>query len=839
MELEPNHDPAFLTQDPDSDEETPSPDNDFYSNPANFFASSGRAVPKLPSAAEILDEVKKTGPEIFRNYKFLNTILERHESTIRKRWAKKTIKQRIGILSSAWLDMPASHRPDFAAFRQKGRQWQSQSNNNTGCYMWPYINQEDLSRTQPLLLLLNARGREVPSSFAAADLEAMRLGIVSDVIERPFLNNYTMILHGVTDSSEYGNLLAWDDHPDAFYWMHSQKQFAPADGIVVLQAQDRLMKFLVDCCQAILHDIQSDQLGSAAYSIQPEPPLKTEVESLGFESLAAMAATAPYRVPARFELEQVESLLAAKARAAEDHLWALREDPHYFHQHLVEGREHRQEMLKDTNGRPHPTLIPGQEALFWTRVVGNVLVEGYFELETFSELHQQSKMLVHLQRKHAAAISPMKDLPQEYLVALLRFRHFLNQAIKGPLAQLKQIVVVSPPMRKFYARLPQMDRTSSKIQIVSKGVKMTRIEEDLKHLLRTLWEDDHALFLFRLSNVVDELERLLEAEPAAKALISFHVAKTIGNLSILSQCLHQLEIYQPWAQNFDSAAVDLQSDLKKDYAEKCKPWALILAAFQDTNLGKTAKLGEPLPGRFTYPIDKRRTRENAETLRRAERNLDVFWAGVDRLLHAKLGKSQASAVQRLFSQTRILQRTPEWVEPSAGQKAVATVIAEQPLSPFYFGLSDNPSPKAATDRPESEPSKVKIKTRGAPGQSAEASENVEATHREDTATRPFFVVDNRALKVFRTLFFNPAVTSTPGELPWNHFVHAMASVGFGAQKLYGSVWHFSPVKSDYQGSIHFHEPHPSGKLSFVVARRYGRRLTRAYGWTGEEFGLRK
>ncbi|KAL6400035.1 hypothetical protein AUP68_15727 [Ilyonectria robusta] len=124
------------------------------------------------------------------------------------------------------------------------------------------------------------------------------------------------------------------------------------------------MEFLVNCCQAILYDIPNDQLGSDVYPIQLEPPLKTEVESLGFESLAAMAAAAPYRVPAKFELEKVESLLAAKIQAAEDHLWALREDPHYFYQHLVEGQEYRQEMIKDTDGRPHPTLVPGQEALF-------------------------------------------------------------------------------------------------------------------------------------------------------------------------------------------------------------------------------------------------------------------------------------------------------------------------------------------------------------------------------------------------------------------------------------------------------------------------------------------
>jgi hypothetical protein len=93
--------------------------------------------------------------------------------------------------------------------------------------------------------------------------------------------------------------------------------------------------------------------------------------------------------------------------------------------------------------------------------------------------------------------------------------------------------------------------------------------------------------------------------------------------------------------------------------------------------------------------------------------------------------------------------------------------------------------------------------------------------------------------VFRTLFFNPEATSTPGSVPWQDFLYVMASTGLQIEKLYGSVWQFSPTNLDIERSIHFHEPHPKGKIPFEVARRHGRRLTRAYGWHGGMFVLRE
>lgn len=65
----------------------------------------------------------------------------------------------------------------------------------------------------------------------------------------------------------------------------------------------------------------------------------------------------------------------------------------------------------------------------------------------------------------------------------------------------------------------------------------------------------------------------------------------------------------------------------------------------------------------------------------------------------------------------------------------------------------------------------------------------------------------------------------------------MSSTGFAPQKLYGSIWQFTPVNLDVERSIQFHEPHPEVKIRSTVIRRIDRRLTRAYGWHGDMFKL--
>jgi hypothetical protein len=70
-------------------------------------------------------------------------------------------------------------------------------------------------------------------------------------------------------------------------------------------------------------------------------------------------------------------------------------------------------------------------------------------------------------------------------------------------------------------------------------------------------------------------------------------------------------------------------------------------------------------------------------------------------------------------------------------------------------------------------------------------------------------------------------------------VRTFTKLGFSVEKLVGSAWQFKPhADSLYHHKIQFHQPHPDGEVDLRLARRYGRRLTRAYGWYGDLFKLK-
>lgn len=413
-----------------------------FNDPASFarlLQGSGLPIPTASSPTAVRREATERSANIFASYNTLKAIIERHEATIQRRWTKKTTKQRLIILSKAWgPKMAAMHRPDFDAFKKESAKQRARGTKFRDSFIWPFINQEDLSTPKALPLLLNARGRHPPCAFAAADGNVMHIGRVCQAVVPVFLNEFTMVLNGAKTPEEYGKLVSWDDHEDAFDWFQTRKQFIPGEGLMILEAQERLMAFLVECCKQLLHDIPEADLISAKFPVVSEPQRKSEIEMNGFDSLAVLTTEAPYRVPADIDLERIESLLAAKVSNAEDHLWALREDPSYLTETLQEIKDHRQEQCVGPKGEIHPVFTKPYTNMLWSRCISQMLSTGLYELEVFSELHRQAQNLRVLKVKHAAAITPDKDLPKDYLFALLKFRRSLTHTAKGPQGRLSQ-----------------------------------------------------------------------------------------------------------------------------------------------------------------------------------------------------------------------------------------------------------------------------------------------------------------------------------------------------------------------------------------------------------------
>ncbi|KAG0348767.1 hypothetical protein BG004_004234 [Podila humilis] len=189
----------------------------------------------------------------------------------------------------------------------------------------------------------------------------------------------------------------------------------------------------------------------------------------------------------------------------------------------------------------------------------------------------------------------------------------------------------------------------------------------------------------------------------------------------------------------------------------------------------------------------------------AEKKLGVFWGKLDQHFKKTINDLGNGIWTTLLSSKRTLQRTPEWVEPERKllTKEKNAMVTEDLLQNLQM------SSESTVEKDTKTMVKDRVKTRG-------------------TVNAP---------AVFSTLFYQPSPSAQPGEIPWNDFLHAMTSTGFGAEKLYGSVWHFTPSESlGVDRSIQFHEPHPSNKIPFNIARYIGRRLLRANG-KGEMFKL--
>ncbi|KAH7244121.1 uncharacterized protein BKA55DRAFT_76262 [Fusarium redolens] len=293
--------------------------------------------------------------------------------------------------------MPPTHRPFYDYWRQVETDATVKVKHNSSILL-PFINRESLGKPTPLLLLLNSRARHPPPFFLDTDSQyynrAQLAGMVVDSLPYPTAD-MQLILRGISSGDVYGTLrkmpqvnpgtwldLAIQDYDWPTSNLYGKKwpldQFRNLSGVVVLEIQERLMDFLVKCCYQSPHDIEPDNLFSDIYPIQPEPELPLGTQTQGLQtSLLEMTVEAPYRVPTRLDFANLEKLFAAKVAAAEDHAWAMREDPNYFVEQISDMHEHVQLI---GYRRKHTSK--------WGAAIAGVLTNAYTMVEIFTEAHR-------------------------------------------------------------------------------------------------------------------------------------------------------------------------------------------------------------------------------------------------------------------------------------------------------------------------------------------------------------------------------------------------------------------------------------------------------------------
>ncbi|KAK7718590.1 hypothetical protein SLS64_002547 [Diaporthe eres] len=814
---------------------------------------------------KVRSEIRQTAERIFDNWGSLKSIVQRHEATIQKRWTNKPMVKRRELILTTWPNMARGHRPDIVLenkpcslrqlkkerklFQQgKPTQQKTYEGSQREALLMPYINLHDLTKSEPLLLMINARARQPPHAFSRRDLQLSTQCVW--LTKWCSLQGYIMDFDGQPSGPEtYGDLREgkWEVTVSS---TGTDSRLAngtinPGDGLWILEIQDRIYKFLHETVIRILHDIPAGDLTGPKYSIQPEPPLPSaNSRADGIISLASTNLEAIYSSPGKMDLHRLQLLVTAKANEEEDKLWALREDPGRFSEGLEDFNAHQPEYVADLLGAQHPaTTIDGYRKQFGTHVTSfedmssfMFLRSTFRSVEFWVGLERDITDLVELQKQHfgSKVIKSGDPLPEPFAMALGKFQSTLCRCVDQRLFNLRRAAYSSPPLRPYVRRAsPEtIDRFNSCL-----GKRPPRHKREFMNFLFQLFHQDSLISKGHISGVqslMEQYDMFINTVPDAEEAVSSYVAQEISTLALLSECLRQIHLFELWAatahkeKETPHEQAILMTHHNEEEGEEFPPPEFRVSARVWSMATSVAK--------SPYPAHKKRTAMNVDAMQKAEASLDQMWD----VMLAEMEQHNAlkpHCKEVLFFQGRQLLRTADWVEPVTSTKKKPLQIAPPEVLVQSFGglnIDDNKVENFPIE-------KTKIKTRGTPGPQAYASKQAQETEQEDQGPARIIQVDRRALKVFRTLFHTPSSTSKPGEVPWIDFMHAMRSAGFEMEKLYGSVWQFKPQDENDGGSgagtrsILFHEPHPHSKIPFWDARRHGRRLGRTYGWSGETF----
>lgn len=388
-------------------------------------------------------------------------------------------------------------------------------------------------------------------------------------------------------------------------------------------------------------------------------------------------------------------------------------------------------------------------------------------------------------------------------------------------------MVASPPLRKHFVRDP-LD-SSNPNRIIVKGRSDPYTDQDhFLWLMGRLTIDDQ-LFLCGLENILDELERLIRSDSSSRERLSSSLAHVLSNLSLLAELKRQIGLLRPGPPMMEALSL---AEQQAEFTKKSQLVSKVFGIFGEQKDMKLSAIGTP-PSKFNYPSHKRRTAAVTRELQEAESNLDAFWKAVDSQVFRKAGKSLHDLLKGVLEE-RKLQRTPDWREPDRDRVNKDQESNIEHLA-YQLSAADLQQRTETTVGPDTVlAARAKEKTRGIPNESKE--ETYARLPEAPTLEQPSrFAVSKRGFKVFSTLFYTPSHEEPPGEIPWAEFLSAMASIGFSVKSLDGSAWIFAPTTDLFRRCIIFHEPHPYNKIPYRTARRYGRRLERTYGWTGDSF----
>jgi hypothetical protein len=352
-------------------------------------------------------------------------------------------------------------------------------------------------------------------------------------------------------ADKYGELIACKDMSAVLESVKTGRAVHVDHGVQILVIQEGIYEFLSECLNLILgKDFMENP--TRRFVAQPEPPCLTTNDG-SFMSLNFISRDAPYRLPSMLDIPRLQVLVSAQLSQAVDHAVMLREDPSYFVEISERYMSHRPELLLDADGRPNPNA--GDYPMY-NKAQRQMAADAHCAVFYWHEIHERMTKLRQLSRKYAHEVMPEKDLPSEYFETLVKTRSFIETISLDLISIITTEYRASPPLREYHYR-----KTTTEYTYYVESwphVKKDKILHSVLILLVKL-EDKGLRDLFNLHCILDELERIMQDEPRAKSLITPHLASSLSQLSVMSECLNHIHQFQPWAYSIENAVEEGRS----------------------------------------------------------------------------------------------------------------------------------------------------------------------------------------------------------------------------------------------------------------------------------------
>ncbi|KAI2629626.1 hypothetical protein GGR54DRAFT_585868 [Hypoxylon sp. NC1633] len=784
-------------------EKSPFTSPHMQARPFIWLSDRPTAVDKILSPDEVRERAQKMAQYIFDCWETLQLIITYHEEAIQKRWVQKSKAKRKAILLQAWPEMPLSHTPDVEVWNANLHSDTPTEELNNAAFKWPWMNLEELCKTEPLLLMLKFRGRNSPANFTRFDRTRTQFGQRIQLIQLlTTAKEHTMILKDAKTPEEYWQLYAATEEKDVPEVDGNYDVFPVHEGLLILEIQERIYELVVRCAINILHDIPSSVLVGENMSPKPEPPMpSSSLSPEGIELLAVATFERRYKGVEILDLDAMESLVRAKLANAEDHLWLLRADPVYFGSALKRWSCHRAEHLPDYDGFAHPVFDPeaNMTFMFWRSVISTMILDAFQDAYHLNDLLLSTIKVRDVMKQTNTELLSLQDPNISVVMELRDLSYCMNRFVNMKLTNtdIGRGIWSLPGFSKWFCRVPPVQNEFHYIEIEHTAISpCSKPVAELSFLLYCLSVPTGGPFTLGTAGVVTEIELMIRRDPAVKSFLSSWMADHVSTIGVYCECFKELECTVPWVLKLPHS--------EKESAKRFSQQHVVLR-----NMEKMATrfwndltdLKGMISDESDVPMGQRPTKDMVEKTRRLEKQLDDSWEKI--LDKMKSVNALSPSIKKLFE--RELHRTPPWTAP---------IKKGQELDEFEKLMRDLEIGK----------------------QKAQDKANAEAAE-----SRGLVKVDQRALKTFNYLLFDRSDTTNPGKLFWKDVLYAMKSAGFTAVKHFGSGWLFRPTKlGNLKDAVWFNEPYDEGgKVTMDYALLYGQHLNTVYGWTRQSFTLAK